>query len=70
MQSYDALFGLCRKKHAGTSVRPPLFGATLFEKQDEEDAFVQEYDSAGSLMTTKVILVCVLLWKDCIILWV
>ena len=49
VQSFDALFGLCRKKHAGASVRPPLFGTTFFEKQDEVDAFVKEYDSTASL---------------------
>ena len=64
VQSYDALFGPCRKKHAGTSVRAPLFGTTFFEKQDEVDAFVQEYDSAASIMTTKVNPMCVLVLKD------
>jgi len=43
------LFGLCRKKHAGVSVRPPLYGNTFFENQSEVDRFVEEYESTGSL---------------------
>lgn len=47
--SFDALFGLCRKKHSGLSVRPPLYRTTFFENQGEVDRFVQEYDCSSSL---------------------
>ena len=53
--SFGALFGLCREKHAGVSVRPPLYGSTFFEKQDVVDEFVEVYDSSGSSLD-KVIL--------------
>ncbi|XP_065893500.1 uncharacterized protein [Dysidea avara] len=38
--SVDAIFGLCRKKSAGRSVRTQLSGTTVFEPQDEVNAFV------------------------------
>ena len=33
-ESFDALFGLCRKKAAGSSARPPLFGTLYFDDQE------------------------------------
>lgn len=38
--SVDAVFGLCRKKSAGNSVRGPLSGMTIFESQDEVNTFI------------------------------
>lgn len=38
--SVDAIFGLCRKKSAGRSVRGPLSGTMVFESQDAVNAFV------------------------------
>ena len=43
--SFDALFGLCQKKHACVSGRPPLYGTTFLE---EVDQYVRCYDSAVS----------------------
>ena len=43
--SIDALFGLCRKKSAGSSVRDPLQQGTFFECQSDVDAFVAKYPS-------------------------
>lgn len=43
VESMDALFGLCRKKSAGSSVRPPLNGSLLFAEQGEVDNFVANY---------------------------
>ena len=43
--SIDALFGLCRKKSPGSSVRDPLQLGTFFECQSDVDAFVAEYPS-------------------------
>ena len=48
--SFDALFGLCQKKHAGVSVRSPLYGTTFFEKQEEVDQYVRSYDTVASLL--------------------
>ena len=44
--SMDALFGLCRKRSAGVSVRKPLFEGVFFEDQAEVDSFVANYESA------------------------
>jgi hypothetical protein len=41
--SMDALF-IGRKKAAGTSARPPLFGNTVFYHQEAVDAFVHSCD--------------------------
>ena len=41
--SIDGLFGLCRKKVAGKSVRPPLYDGKYFEVQSDVDQFVNEY---------------------------
>ena len=38
--SVDAVFGLCRKKSAGNSVRGPLSGMSVFESQDEVNTFI------------------------------
>lgn len=48
--SIDALFGLCRKKSAGVSVRPPLFSNTFFEDQGRVDEFVTKYDSSDRIV--------------------
>ena len=42
----DALFGLCRKKAAGASVRNPLSNSRMFESQSEVNAFVDGYSYA------------------------
>ena len=47
--SMDALFGLCRKKSAGISVRTPLFSDIFFEGQDKVDEFVASYDSSNRI---------------------
>ena len=39
----DALFGLCRKKSAGISVRSPLQEGVFFECQSDIDKFVEMY---------------------------
>ena len=44
--SVDALFGLCRKKSAGSSVHGPLSGTTVFENQDAVNSFVQSENSS------------------------
>lgn len=41
----DALFGLCRKKAAGSSVRPPLNDCLMFEDQDKVISYIQSYQS-------------------------
>ena len=51
----DGHFGLCRKKSAGKSVRPPLHDGVYFESQEKVDAFVNSY-SVGKAATTKVIM--------------
>ena len=48
--SMDALFGLCRKKSAGVSVRPPLFSRTFFEDQERVDEFITNYDSSDRIV--------------------
>lgn len=48
--SMDAMFGLCRKKSAGESHRPPLFSGVFFEDQEGVDQFVESYDSADKIM--------------------
>ena len=42
--------GLCRKKSAGISHRPPLFSGVFFEDQQDVDQYVAEYDSADQIM--------------------
>ena len=44
------MFGLCRKKSSGTSVRPPLFSEVFFEEQESVDQFVTSYDSASRIV--------------------
>ena len=51
--SMDALFGLPRKKSAGTSVRSPLFGRTMFMDQNTVDEFVAA-ESIKKLRVPKV----------------
>ena len=41
--SFDALFGLPRKKAAGSSYRQPLHGSLMFGDQGEVDSFVAAY---------------------------
>ena len=48
--SMDAFFGLCRKKSAGVSVRPPLFSHTFFEDQGRVNEFVTTYDSSDRIV--------------------
>lgn len=43
--SYDALFGLCRKKAAGLSVRKPHHQGRYFADQTEVDTFMDSYPS-------------------------
>ncbi len=43
IESVDALFGLCRKKSAGKSVREPLSGTLMFANQKVVDEFVSNY---------------------------
>ena len=45
IESMDALFGLCRKKSAGKSVRKPLSGTLMFADQNAVDEFVLDYAS-------------------------
>ena len=58
-ESMDALFGLPRKKSAGSSVRDPLHGSRFFYDQDEVDRFVQSQDSSE---TTVSHLLVYLIW--------
>ena len=39
--SVDALFGLCRKKSAGSSVHGPLSGTIIFEDQNKVNSFME-----------------------------
>jgi len=39
----DALFGLCRKKAAGSSVRGPLNAGTVFDDQSQVNTFIDNY---------------------------
>lgn len=48
--SADAVFGLCRKKSSGVSVRPPLFSGLFFESQSDVDQFVDNYDPSSHIM--------------------
>lgn len=48
--SLDAVFGLCRKKSAGASVRPPLFSNVFFENQEQVDHHVCTYDLSRHVM--------------------
>ncbi|XP_064400690.1 uncharacterized protein LOC135346605 isoform X5 [Halichondria panicea] len=48
--SMDGVFGLCRKKSAGVSVRPPLFSGVFFEEQQAVDEFVADYDTFGQII--------------------
>ena len=41
--SFDGLFGLCRKKSAGRSVRPPLWSGRYFLQQDAVDTYIDNY---------------------------
>ena len=49
--SFDALFGLCRKKAAGMSVRPPLHKGVMFESQEEVKAFINGYQVKSKSQT-------------------
>ena len=44
------MFGLCRKKSSGVSVRPPLFSEVFFEEQESVDQFVTSYDLASRIV--------------------
>lgn len=54
--SIDGNFGLCRKKAAGNSVRPPLHEKTVFFDQESVDKYVQGY-CAIQMSVTKVSMV-------------
>lgn len=47
--SLDAIFGLCRKKSSGVSVRPPLNQGKFFEDQQTVDNFVAAYPSQSNV---------------------
>ena len=49
----NALFGLPRKKSAGTSVRSPLFGHAMFMHQNTVDEFVAA-ESIKKMLIPKV----------------
>jgi len=52
--SVDAIFGLCRKKSAGNSVRTPLSETTVFEPQDAVNAFVASQGHHSQNANTEV----------------
>jgi hypothetical protein len=52
--SMDALF-IGRKKAAGTSARPPLFGNTVFYDQETVDAFVRSCDGEDGQLNTNTL---------------
>lgn len=58
--SIDGNFGLCRKKAAGNSVRPPLHEKAVFFDQESVDKYVASY-GVIQMSTSKVstIIVCV-----------
>ena len=49
--SIDGLFGLCRKKKAGKSVRDPLHNDRLFKNQANVDDFVARYPKLSNEQT-------------------
>ena len=49
IESFDALFGLPRKKSAGSSVREPLHGQNIFNKQSDVDDFIDNYPRKQSI---------------------
>ena len=51
IESFDALFGLPRKKSAGTSVRPPLHGNKVFYFQEDVDKFIKSYPTTTVVAT-------------------
>ena len=54
MLSFDALFGLPRKKAAGSSYREPLHGNLMFCDQSEVDSFVSTYPNSKVTMVSVV----------------
>ena len=52
-ESMDALF-IGRKKAAGWSARPPLFGETKFYNQEAVDSFVQSCGEQNKLNSSVV----------------
>ena len=52
--SIDAIFGLCRKRSAGKSIRGPLSGTAVFESQDEVNHFVNT-QRRGLFVSTVVV---------------
>lgn len=48
--SFDALFGLPRKKAAGSSHRDPLYGDLFFGCQSAVDNYVMAYEMSGQRM--------------------
>ena len=56
-ESFDALFGLYRKKATESSVHPPLFGTLYFDDQEMVDEFALKYDLDTSI-SSKVNTIC------------
>lgn len=56
----DGHFGLCRKKSAGKSVRPPLHVGVYFEPQEKIDEFVSTYKDGFALSDGET---CERLWS-------
>lgn len=72
MISMDALFGLPRKKCAGTSYREPLHGMLFFEDQNGVDSFVEAAPKVKKssnkvlavLYCSGIVVLCIL-FQDC-----
>lgn len=56
--SIDANFGLCRKKNAGTSVRDPLSGTSMFCEQEMVDEFILSSTSGPTTSITDKVVRC------------
>ena len=56
--SLDALFGCVRKVSAGTSVRPPNHGETLFIEQAKVDSFLKNYQGKSLKSQVCIHLLC------------
>ena len=61
VESMDALFGLCRKKAAGRSVREPLNGTLMFADQKAVDTFVSSYRKRGDVDSVSYFIACMCL---------
>lgn len=54
----DANFGLCRKKTAGTSVREPLSGTSMFCPQGEVNDYVLSSGFSSVATTGDKVVIC------------